>query len=211
MTLETPIKIILIDDHPWVHEIITKILESDPLIQLVAYGNNGQDAVRLCEVYKPDLVLMDVMMPVMGGAEATQLIHKRYPNIKILILTSFRDDDSVRVLLKNGAAGYVLKDSLQNELASTIRAAYRGMTVVSQEVSQVLLKTSDAPKNDFGLTGREQEVLSLMGKGLNHAEIAAQLVISQSTVRFHITNILEKLHVETRAEAIVIAAKNNLI
>lgn len=212
MTQETPIRVILIDDHSWVHEIVAVALESEDDIQLVAQGSNGQEAILICDAHPADIVLMDVIMPVMGGIEATKLLLKQYPQLKILVLSSFRDDESVRMMMDSGAVGYVLKDSLHNDLASTIRATHTGKTVLSTEVSRMLMQPHDAkPKLDFGLTHREQEILKLMSDGLNNPNIAQKLVISPSTVKFHINNVLYKMGVQTRAEAIVLAAKNNLV
>jgi NarL family two-component system response regulator LiaR len=212
MGASPPIRVILIDDHSWVHEIVARVLEAHEDIQLVAQGSTGQEAIQLCEIYQPNLILMDVVMPRMGGIEATKLLHQKYPQIKILVLSSFQDEDSVRTMLENGAMGYVLKGALMEDLADVIRATYVGKVVLSDEVSHVLLTTSTSTKKqDFGLTRRELEVLQLMAGGLTNGQIATKLVISESTVKFHISNVIYKMGVETRAEAIVIAAKNNLV
>ncbi len=212
MSQTEPIRIILVDDHSRVHEAVSTILDTVDNIELVAQGSNGEEAIHLCDEYKPDLVLMDVVMPVMGGVEATRSIHQKYPEIKILVLSSFQDDESVRAMLENGAIGYVLKGSLSHDLVNTIRTAYEGRAVFSTEITQVLLKPAKSEKKrDFGLTGREREVLKLMADGLNNIQIAQELTISRSTVKFHISNILHKMGVSTRAEALVVAAKNDLI
>lgn len=211
MAQEQPIRIILIDDHSWVHEIIVKILATEANIELVAHGYNGEQALALCESHHPDLVLMDVVMPHMGGIEAAVALREKCPEIKILVLSSFRDDDSVHAMLESGAAGYVLKDSLADDLANTIRITHMGKAVFSPEVSKTLFKREiPQAKYEFELTRREQEVLRFMAAGLNNPEIAEKLVISRSTVKFHISNILYKMNVETRAEAITLAAKHNL-
>ncbi|HRF97342.1 MAG TPA: response regulator transcription factor, partial [Aggregatilineales bacterium] len=146
--------------------------------------------------------------------EATRIIHEKYDMTKILVLSSFQDDESVLAMLESGAIGYVLKGSLTGDLVSAIRTAMTGASVFSAEITSVLLKSTHETSlvgHDFGLTTRELEVLRLMAKGENNPEIADKLVISQSTVKFHITNILDKMRVETRSEAIVLAAKNNLV
>lgn len=213
MTNPPRIRILLVDDHAWVHQAVTTILKIAPDIDLIGQAHNGMEAMRLCEDLQPDLILMDVVMPHINGIEATRMIHEKYTHIKILVLSSFQDDDSVRAMLDSGAMGYVVKGALSGDLISAIRTAMTGASVFSAEVTSVLLKQSQdgAQAHDFGLTMRELEVLRLMAKGENNPEIADKLVISQSTVKFHINNILDKMGVPTRSEAIVIAAKNNLV
>ena len=205
------IRVVLIDDHLHVHETVAALLSDTDDIVLVGHGSNGEEAVRLCASLRPDVVLMDVMMPRMTGIEASKSIHKNHPEIRILVLSSFQDDESVHAMLKSGATGYVLKDSLANDLANTIRTTFKGKSVFSTEVAERLLNPESGPGETFGLTTRELEVLRLMAQGLNNNEIAAKLVISQSTVKFHISNLIAKIGVETRAEAIVQAAKKKLI
>lgn len=206
------IRILLIDDHTWVHQAVTTILKIAHDMELVGQGSNGSEALRLCEELAPDLILMDVVMPYIDGIEATRLIHEKYPQVKILVLSSFHDDESVMAMLASGAIGYVTKGALSADLISTIRTSMTGASVFSADIAPMLLKgNADVPHHDFGLTARELEVLRLMAKGENNPEIAEKLVISQSTVKFHINNILEKMRVSTRSEAIVLAAKNKLV
>ncbi len=208
----SPIRVVLIDDHSWVHEAVAAVLNTTDDIALVGEGSNGAEAVQLCGFYQPDLVLLDVIMPGMDGVEAAKLIHRHYPSIKILVLSSFQDDESVRAMLANGAHGYILKGSLTSELPSVIRAAHFGQAVFSAEILDALLHpTQPVDVHNFGLTAREREVLSLIAEGLNNSEIGRRLTISPSTVKFHLSNILQKMSVNTRSEAIVLAAKNNLI
>ena len=151
-------------------------------------------------------------MPIMDGLEATQKIRQDDPKIKILALSSFQDDASVHGMLERGAVGYILKSVLARDLVNIIRMIHAGNTVLSSAVAQVALQQAKPKQNrDFGLTQRELEILRLMAKGQNNDAIAHQLVISRSTVKFHITNVVEKMGVKTRAEAIVLAARNNLI
>ena len=210
MATSDVIRLMLIDDHRSTHEIVKGILLSSGDIKLVAQGSNGEDALYLCDEVRPDVILMDIVMPGIDGVEATKLIHTKHPEVKILALSSFQDDDSVRQMLQSGAVGYVLKGSLMQDLVNTIRATFRGKAVFSPEITQTLLRSPET-KNDFGLTDREKEVLRLLASGMNNNEIGDKLVISVSTVKFHITNILVKMQVETRAEAIVLAAKNDLV
>jgi NarL family two-component system response regulator LiaR len=153
---------------------------------------------------------MDVVMPVMDGIEATKVLHDRLPEIKILVLSSFQDHESVYAMLRNGAAGYLTKSSLVQDLAETIRATFHCKMVFSSEVGVHLLSPAQ-PAVDFHLTDRELEVLVLLAEGLTNQQTALKLSISQSTLKFHMTNIYQKLGVQTRSEALVLAAKNNLI
>jgi two-component system, NarL family, response regulator LiaR len=204
------IHIMLVDDHRAIHDAVKQILKPVADMQLVAQANNGEEAIKLCDEQKPDIILMDLVLPEMDGIETTSRIREKHPEIIILALSSFQEDEDVRAMLANGASGYVLKTSLNKDLVTTIRTLYQGNTVLSPEVAQSLLR-STARKEDFGLTEREKAVLSLMANGLSHAEMAQQLVVSRSTIKFHIGNILQKLGVATRAEAIVQAIKNNLV
>jgi two-component system, NarL family, response regulator LiaR len=208
----SPIRVALIDDHSWVHEAVDAVLATTDDIELVCRGKNGHDAVQLCDDYQPDLLLLDMVMPGMNGLEAARRIHQHYPHIKIIVLSNFQDDESVRAMLANGAHGYILKGSLLSELPSVIRATYFGQSVFSTEIIDALLHpTPSTAFQSFGLTAREREVLNLMAEGLNNGEVGARLTISASTVKFHLGNILQKMGVETRSEAIVLAAKNNLV
>lgn len=204
------IRVVLVDDHAQMHRIIHTILGATADIRLVGQGANGQEGISLCEQCQPDIALMDVVMPVMDGIAATKLLHERFPDIKILVLSSFQDHESVYAMLRNGAAGYITKGSLAQDLAETIRATYHGKMVFSSEVGAQLL-SSPQPAVDFRLTDRELEVLVLLAEGLTNQQSAAKLSISQSTLKFHMNNIFEKLGVQTRSEALVLAAKNNLI
>jgi len=206
------IGIILIDDHRRVHQAMSEMISYFDDIEILAQGNNGLDAIALCDQYQPDLVLMDVVMPEMDGVEATRRIKTKHPDIKILALSSFKDNDTTRAMLESGAIGFILKNSSVDDLENTIRTAYAGQGIFSPEIMQML--TQPAPQDTtehIDLTPREREVMKLFASGLTNGEIAAQLTISVSTVKFHITNILGKLDVDTRAEALVIAAKNNLV
>jgi NarL family two-component system response regulator LiaR len=205
------IRVALIDDHRRIHEIVADVLKMTDDIELIAQGSTGEEALQLCASTTTDVILMDVLMPVMDGIDATRLIHERYPTIKILALSSFQDDDSVRAMIANGAIGYVLKGSIVHDLVSTIRATYLGKAVFSVEVTQTLMHSITPTPQSFGLTDRELEVLRLVASGQNNGEIAARLTISQSTVKFHMVNIMRKMNVETRAEAIVLSAKHNLL
>jgi NarL family two-component system response regulator LiaR len=210
MTDENLIRVVLIDDHAQMHSIVREILGATSDIKLVGQGANGREGIVLCEQYRPDIVLMDVVMPVMDGIEATKVLHERLPAIKILVLSSFQDHESVHAMLRSGAGGYITKGSLAEDLADTIRATFQGKMVFSSEVGAHLMAPPQ-PAVDFHLTDRELEVLGLLAEGLTNRQSALRLSISQSTLKFHMTNIYRKLGVQTRSEALVLAAKNNLI
>ena len=210
MTETKPIRVILIDDHTQMHKVVDVLLRPVVDIELVAQGANGNDALYLCEQLQPDVVLMDVIMPVMDGIEATKILSERFPAIKVLVLSSFQDHESVYAMLRNGAVGSLTKSTLSKDLVETIRTTYQGKMVFSSEVGAHLI-SKPQPAIDFHLTDRELEVLVLMAEGLNMPEMAGQLVISPATIKFHINNICKKLGVRTRSEALVLAAKNNLV
>jgi len=210
MTDKSHIRVVLVDDHAQIHRVVHLILGATSDIKLVGQGANGQEGIALCEQYQPDIALMDVVMPVMDGIEATKVLHERYPAIKVLVLSSFHDHESVYAMLRNGAVGYLIKSSLAEDLAETIRATFQGKMVFSSEIGAQLVSPPQ-PTINFHLTDRELEVLVLLAEGLTNQQSAQKLSISQSTLKFHMTNIFEKLGVQTRSEALVLAAKNNLI
>ena len=209
-TEENPIRVVLVDDHQQMHQIVRATLGTTKDIKLVGQGANGQEGIALCEQHQPDIVLMDVVMPVMDGIEATKVLHERLPAIKVLVLSSFQDHESVYSMLRNGAVGYLVKSSLAQDLAETIRSTIHGKMVFSSEIGAQLLSPPQ-PAVDFRLTDRELEVLVMLAEGLTNQQSAQKLSISQSTLKFHMTNIFQKLGVQTRSEALVLAAKNNLI
>lgn len=208
--VENPIRVVMVDDHAQMHRTIQMILGATTDVKLVGQASNGEEGITLCEQYLPDVVLMDVVMPVMNGIDATKVLHQQFPAIKILVLSSFQDHESVYAMLRNGAVGYLTKSSLAQDLAETIRATFQGKMVFSSEVG-VHLSSPAKPVENFYLTDRELEVLVLLAEGLTNQQSAQKLSISQSTLKFHMNNIFEKLGVQTRSEALVLAAKNNLI
>jgi NarL family two-component system response regulator LiaR len=205
------IHVMLVDDHWAIHKAVTQVLKNVDEVKLISQAHDGREAIQLCDDTRPDVVLMDVVMPEMDGIEATKIIHAKYPELPILGLSSFDDGEGVRAMLNNGAVGYILKDALVKDLVATINLLYQGRSVFSREITQLLLQQAAEPKNDFGLTTRERQILILLADGMSHNEMAIKLNISRSTVKFHITNILEKFGVESRAEAIVLAVRNNLL
>ena len=212
MSEPSPIRVILIDDHQHIHDSVETILRQKDNIQLVGQGYNGQDALDLCARVHPDIVLMDVMMPLMDGIEATRTINQEYPDVRVLVVSSIFDHQSVYAMLGHGASGYVMKGSLATTLTDSIQTTFQGNFVFSPEVAEQLKSAPPQQMGDrVGITDRELEVLGLLAGGLTFKEIASNLSISVSTVKFHMSNIQEKFGVSTRTEALVIAAKNNLV
>ncbi len=206
-------RILVVDDHRHVHDVISKILANSRDFAISGHASNGLEAIQLCEADQPDIILMDIVMPLMDGLEATRILHDRYPAIKILVLSSYHDHEGVHALLRNGAVGYITKSSLTEELTHLIGAIAAGKSVFSPEVMQRMIFSAQDPEmiNKFNLTDREIEVLLLLADGLQNQQISNKLAISLSTVKFHKTNIFQKLGVQTRSEALVVAVKNNLI
>ena len=210
------IRVLLVDDHSPIHIAISANIEIfDDEFEIVGHASNGEEAIKLAAQLNPDVILMDVIMPKMDGIEATRRIHEQSPAIKILALSSFQDESSVRDMIKAGAVGYVLKNSSIDDIAHTIRAAYSGKSVFSNEVTQALMNATPekppAPTGDFDLTPREFDVLRLMVKGHNNNQIADELTISLSTAKFHVSSILSKLSASSRVEAVATAIENNLV
>jgi NarL family two-component system response regulator LiaR len=181
-------------------------------LELVGEVSSGEAAVSLCAEAEPDVVLMDLVMPGMDGAEATAAIRERCPSIQVIALTSFKEDDLVQRAMQAGAIGYLLKNVTAEELAKAIRAAKAGKPTLAPEAAQALIKaTRKPPEPGDDLTPRELEVLSLMVEGLSNPEISKRLVVSRSTVKFHVSSILSKLGVSSRTEAVAYAIQHSLI
>jgi two-component system, NarL family, response regulator LiaR len=212
MAQQNPIRVMLVDDHAVVRSGLGAVLMVNDDFKLVGEAGNGEEAVRLCEKLQPDVVLMDLMMPVMDGVAATKIIRERWQNINVVALTSFKEKDLVEGALKAGAISYLLKTVTAEELASAIRGAVSGQSRLSPEATQVLVQGIKEPKQiDYELTEREKEILVLMVEGLPNSEIANRLVVSQSTVKFHVSNVLSKLGVTSRTEAVSLALKHKLV
>lgn len=213
MDAKTPVRVLVVDDHRHIHEVITRVLIGISDIRIVGQAANGAEAVKLCEDINPDLILMDVVMPVMDGMQATERIREKYPDLKILVLSSFQDHESVHQLLRSGAVGYITKDALANDLVNVIRTTMQGKAVFSANIIEKLISPETSPRalEKFNLTDRELEILVLMADGLTLQQMAVKLSITLSTVKYHSANIFKKLGTQNRSEALVVALKNNLI
>lgn len=206
------IRVMLVDDHAVVRSGLSAFLAIFPDLELAGEAENGQDAVNQCFHRKPDVILMDLMMPGMDGITAIRTIRQKHPNIQIIALTSFQDDNLVQGALQAGAIGYLMKNVSGTELAQAIRSAHAGRMTLSPEATQVLMQSVNpvATPGEI-LSEREREVLTLMVEGLNNAEIAEKLVISSSTVKYHTGNIFNKLGVNSRVEAVKLAILRHMI
>jgi two-component system, NarL family, response regulator LiaR len=208
------IRVLLVDDHSQIHRALSVMNTIYDDLELVAHASNGREAIALCEEHQPDVIIMDVIMPEMNGIDATRVIHERYPAVKVLALSSFQDESSVREMMQVGASGYVLKNSSLDELANSIRAVHSSKVVLSAEITQALLEPKSAqtpsPKAS-GLSERQLEVLTLVAKGFTNKQIADKLFVTEATVKFHVRNIMTLLNASGRVEAAAIAVEKNWI
>jgi DNA-binding NarL/FixJ family response regulator len=208
------IKVLLVDDQNLIRQGLKALLELEPDLEIVGEAENGEAAITLIEELHPDVVLMDIRMPIMDGVAATREIHKRFSNIQILVLTTFDNDEYVTAALQNGAMGYLLKDTPSEELAVAIRAVHKGYTQLGPGIVKKLLtqfppivpnNSPPPPPSLAELTPREKEVLRLIATGATNKEIAQQLYISEGTVKNHVTNILNRLNLRDRTQAAIFA------
>jgi len=206
------IRVLLVDDHAVVRSGLAAFLLAYPNLQLVGQAAGGKEAVALCDTLRPDVVLMDLVMPEMDGVEATRIIRARHPRVQVIALTSFAEQDLVQGVLQAGAIGYLLKNVSADELAQAIRAAHAGRPTLAPEATQALIQaTTQPPPPGHDLTEREREVLALMVEGLSNGQIAERLIMSMSTAKFHVSNVLSKLEVTSRTEAVALALKHRLV
>jgi NarL family two-component system response regulator LiaR len=201
----------IVDDHSMVRRGLAAYLTSEPDIELVGEAGDGCAALELCAQLQPDVILMDLVMPELDGVEATRIISKRWPKVRVLALTSFQEADFVREALQAGAIGYQLKNISGGALAEAIRTAHAGRSTLAPEAVQALLEPSASePFPDYDLTPREYEVLGLLVQGLSNAEISQELSVTHSTVKAHVSNILSKMGASSRAEAVSLAIRHRL-
>lgn len=206
------IRVLVADDHAVTRSGLTTFLLAYDDLELVGQASGGAEAVRLCAHLQPDVVLMDLVMPDMDGATATRRIREQQPHVQVIALTSFREEQLVEGALHAGAISYLLKNVSADELAHAIREAHAGRSTLAPEVAEVLIHSVTHPPDVGGdLTAREREILALMTEGLNNTQIAARLVVSRSTVKFHVSNILSKMAATSRTEAVAHAVQQHLV
>jgi NarL family two-component system response regulator LiaR len=209
-----PIRILVVDDHVIVRQGIRALLTEYEDVEVVGEAGNGLDAVQAAESLKPDVVLMDLLMPGMDGVEATRRISEQWPDVRVLVVTTYSGDDLVFPAIKAGARGYALKDAGARELVGAIRQVYRGEPSLHPDIARKLLQEVRQPTPDRRapdpLTAREVEVLRLLAEGLDNTEIAERLVVAEVTVRSHISRILDKLHLANRVQATLYALREGL-
>ncbi|MDF2668561.1 MAG: DNA-binding response regulator [Paenibacillus sp.] len=212
--MDDTIKVLLVDDHEMVRIGLAAVLGTEDQIEVVGEASNGHDGIRLAQEYKPDVVLMDLVMDGMDGIETTRKLLQLYPDCKVIVLTSYLDDEKMYPVIEAGAFSYLLKTSRASEIAQAIRAAARGQSILESQVAAKMMNRFRQPKQEAAphedLTEREMEVLRLIAKGKSNQEVADDLFIGVKTVKFHVTNILAKLGVEDRTQAAIYAFKNGL-
>jgi two-component system, NarL family, response regulator LiaR len=212
MSAQQAIRVVIVDDHPLAQSGMRNFVAAFPDLRLVGTAGSGEEALEVVERERPDVTLMDMLMPGMGGVEATRQIRQRYPKVQVIALTSSQDGELVRQVVQAGAISYLLKSVSALELAQAIRAAHAGRSVLAPEAAGVLLDSlrgGHAPGHD--LSEREREVLQLVAQGLSNLQIAQQLSISRSTVKFHLSSIFSKLGVSNRPALIALAYQHHLV
>ncbi|AEA19105.1 MULTISPECIES: response regulator [Bacillus] len=213
------IKVLLVDDHTVVLKGLAFFLSTQEDLELVGEANNGKEALVKVGETNPDVILMDLYMPEMDGVEATAYIKKEYPNVKVIVLTSFSDQAHVLPALRAGASGYILKDVEPDQLVEAIRSAYKGNIQLHPDIANALLSQTlpvEEKEEEHSiqvdvLTARENEVLQLLAKGMSNKEIASVLVITEKTVKAHVSSILSKLNLSDRTQAALYAVKNGIV
>ena len=205
------IRILITDDHGVVRQGLRMFLSLDPEMEVVGEATNGQEALALARDLKPDVVLMDLLMPVMDGIEATRAIRSELPEVEVIALTSVLDDGSVTGAVRAGALGYLLKDTDSEELGRAIKAAAEGRVHLAPEAAARLMREVKAPESPEVLTEREVEVLKLLASGKANKQIASSLFVSEKTVKAHVSSILMKLGVQSRTQAALHAVRTGLV
>jgi two-component system, NarL family, response regulator LiaR len=210
------ITILLVDDHALVRNGVRAYLETQPGLKVVAEAGSGEEAVQLAAEHAPDVVLMDLVMPGMDGVEATRRVREVSPRSQVVVLTSFHEDINIFPAIKAGAISYLLKDIGPAELVEAIRAAERGEAILHPKVAARLMQELRGNRSETinpysNLSEREQEVLKLIAEGLSNAELAEKLVLSEKTIKSHVSNILNKLHLADRTQAAVFAWREGVV
>jgi DNA-binding NarL/FixJ family response regulator len=205
------INVLITDDHKVVRQGLRMVLDLDPELEVVGEAENGEEALRLAMRLEPDVVLMDLVMPVMDGVQATRAIRRGLPDTQVVALTSVLEDVSVTGAVRAGAIGYLLKNTGSDELCRAIKAAAAGQVQLAPEAAARLMREVSAPENPEALTERETDVLKLVARGMANKQIARNLFIGEKTVKTHVSNILLKLGVNSRTQAALHAARTGLV
>ena len=205
------IRVLVVDDHDMVRRGLAAYFNTHPDLILVGEASDGQEALDVCQSQRPDVVLMDLIMPGIGGIEATRRIRELYPETQVIALSSYQDKDLVQKAIQVGAISYLLKNVSGDDLAEAVRSANAGQGTLAPEVTRDFIMSSREPKLGDDLTPREREVLALMVEGLTNPKIAKRLSISRATATAHVSHILSKLGVSNRQEAIVLAIRGKLV
>lgn len=208
------LKVLIVDDDALIRESLSILLDLEEEIQIVGTCANGKEAFEFCQKEQPDIVLMDVRMPVMDGVLGTKMIKESFKDIKVVILTTFKDDEYIKEAIKNGAEGYILKNQSSESIIDSLKTVVKGNMVFEKNVAQTIsnFMKNGENKNDlekYNLTGREGDILKLIGDGLSNKEIAGKLYLSEGTVRNYITNLLEKLELRDRTQLAIFYLKNS--
>jgi len=208
--VNSPVRLLIVDDHPIVRAGFEGMLAGTPDLEVVGEAENGQEAVRLAERLQPDVVLMDLRMPMIDGVEATRRIKEENPRVNVLVLTTYDSDADILRAIEAGATGYLLKDTPREELFRAIRAAARGEPVLAPSVTARLMQRAQAPSQK-SLSGREIEVLELVARGGSNKELARELHLSEATVKSHLIHIFDKLGVADRTAAVTVALEKGIL
>lgn len=215
---DSQITVLLTDDHAIVRQGVRAFLETQPDLKVVGEAASGEEAIQLCELLAPDIVLMDLLMPGMGGVEATRRVKAISPRTQVIVLTSYHEDEHVLPAIRAGALSYLLKDAAAGEIATAIRKAAVGEVTLSPAIAVQMMKAvtgerraAEASAHESPLTPRELEVIRLIADGLSNTEIAEKLFLSEKTVKSHVSNILAKLHVSDRTQAAVYAWREGIM
>ncbi len=213
--MDERIRILIVDDHPLIREGLRAVLETQPDMELVGEAHDGAEAVSRALTLRPDVVLMDLSLPEMDGVEATRLILEKDPAVRVLVLSNYLDDEKIFSVLKAGAKGYILKEAIPQDLRQAIRSVYQGKSALDPSIQRKLVDhlsqaNNSASSESESLTDRELEVLRMLAQGFSNPQIAAKISVAEGTVRFHVSNILRKLGLENRTQAVLYALQKGL-
>lgn len=211
MTEVLSLKVLIVDDDALIRESLKILLDLEDDVEVIGTASNGQEAYRFCQRERPDVVLMDIRMPIMDGVLGTKLIKESFRDVKVIILTTFKDDEYIREAIKNGAEGYILKNQSSDSIIDCLRAVYKGNAVFQKDIADALASMMEKEKRkkpDVDLTPRETEIMKLISEGLSNKEISVKLYLSEGTIRNYVTALLEKLELRDRTQLAIYYLKN---